>query len=309
VIAQGELTRQREPKRFEQRDLELSLPELFDVKIARSMWEELPPECRRDHFDKSNMPAIYWEAVREVSSGQRGDWTSRSVAFRGLPEPMTWEIGWALHREVQLGRVICGSTFRELAICLRIATTHGSRQARAAVSMMQLSPDEWVREAAFARSADPSLSLGNDDRARRLMTRLLDLLVYRYHQGSWWRLDVWNPLLDQRIPLRPHEPGGHHVINFSRLSAPWLRAGAKLWLSVGLTNGRYSWSTVKSRLDGLKWLQRYLDQTGDQGPSLTTDANDLRGYVLGFAAWSTATVRAAEQAPGNRWERTLDGRS
>ena len=61
---------------------------------------------------------------------------------------MTWEIGWALHREVQLGRVICGSTFRELAICLRIATTHGSRQARAAVSMMQLSPDEWVREAA-----------------------------------------------------------------------------------------------------------------------------------------------------------------
>jgi hypothetical protein len=89
-------------------------------------------------------------------------------------------------------------------------------------------------------------------------------------------------LLDQRIPLRPHEPGGHHVINFSRLSAPWLRAGAKLWLSVGLTNGRYSWSTVKSRLDGLKWLQRYLDQTGDQGPSLTTDATELRGYVLGF---------------------------
>lgn len=282
MTAQVESPGRREPKRLEQRDLALRLPDLFDVQVARGLWDELPAECRSDHFDKANMPASYWQAVREVPSGPGGRWTSRSLSFRGLPEPMTWEIGWALHRQVELGRVIIGGSYRNLASCLRIAVAHGSCQAREAVSLLHLSADEWVREAAFARHADPSLPWVNDEQACHLVERLVDVLVYRYHRGPWWQLDVWNPGLDDRIPMRIHEPNRLHVLNFTRLNAPWLRAGAKLWLSVGLTNGRYTWSTVRSRLDALKWLQRYLTQVGDGGPSLTGDPAALRGFVLGF---------------------------
>lgn len=47
-------------------------------------------------------------------------------------------------------------------------------------------------------------------------------------------------------------------MHFTNLTSLWLREGAKYWLSAGLTTERYSWSTIKSRLDALKWLQRVL---------------------------------------------------
>ncbi|GAA3140435.1 hypothetical protein GCM10020255_016940 [Rhodococcus baikonurensis] len=52
--------------------------------------------------------------------------------------------------------------------------------------------------------------------------------------------------------------------------------------SAGLSAERYSWSTIKSRLDALKWLQRYIDTTADQGPCLTTDPHRLRDFIRGF---------------------------
>ena len=271
-----------ESKRLEQRDLTLPLPDLFDIELARRMWEELPPDCRVDHLDKRNMPATYRHAVRERSSGRGGRWTSQSVSFRDLPEPMTCEIAWGVHRLIELGLIIDGQRFNDMASCLRIAISNGSRRARDAVSLLHMSADHWVREAVFARSRDPDLPRGDDEGAHQIIDTLLDVLIYRYHQGKWWHLDVWNPKLDRRIPLRDHEPRGRNNAYFTRLTSPWLKAGAKLWLSTCLVNGRYSWSTVKTRLDGLKWLQRHIDRVGDQGPSLTTDPAALRGFVLGF---------------------------
>ena len=71
-------------------------------------------------------------------------------------------------------------------------------------------------------------------------------------------------------------------MHFSNLTSVWMREGAKYWLSAGLTTERYTWSTLRSRVDGLKWLQRYIDVTGDEGPSLTTDPHRLRGFIRGF---------------------------
>jgi hypothetical protein len=46
----------------------------------------------------------------------------------------------------------------------------------------------------------------------RILARALDLLVHVYHRGPWWELNVWNSLLDTRIPLREHEPKRHNLI-------------------------------------------------------------------------------------------------
>lgn len=269
-------------KRLALRDPRLPVEQMFDPGIARGLWDSLPEECRRDHFDKRTMPQSYRPAVSEKSAG--GHWTTVALNFRDLPEPMTWELAWLLHREIELGRRIHPIGFNSATRLLRVATSEGGRVARNAQSLMHLSPDEWVRQGQAARLRGADLGRSNDDHALSTLRRLQDVLVYPYHRGEWWRLDVWNPQLDRRVPQRDHEPSGRSIANFSHLHSDWLREAAKWWLSICLETERYSWSTLKTRLDGLKWLQRYLDQVGDAGPCLTTDPDALRPFIRGFLA-------------------------
>lgn len=111
---------------------------------------------------------------------------------------------------------------------------------------------------------------------------LQDRLAHAYHEGEWWRLNVWNPALDRRVPQREHEPNGRKVANFAQLTTEWLREAAKWWLSVQLSTERYVWSSVKSRLDHLKWLQWYIDQAGCAGPYLVASPDALRPWLLGL---------------------------
>ncbi|MEU8136524.1 tyrosine-type recombinase/integrase [Streptodolium elevatio] len=111
-----------------------------------------------------------------------------------------------------------------------------------------------------------------------------DRLAHAYHDGEWWRLNVWNPALDRRIPQREHEPQGRTVANFSQLTTDWFREAAKWWLSVQLSTERYVWSSVKSRLDHLEWFQWYIDQAGCAGPRLVDSPEKLRPWLLGFVA-------------------------
>jgi integrase len=270
-----------EPKRLEGRDLRLPVSEMFDPLRARQLWDSLPEPCRSDHFDKKNMPDIYAPAVAERSVGG-GPWTSVALNFRSLPEPMTWELAWLIHREVELGRIIHPTHFNATTGILRAATGYGGKTARSAESLLHLTPEQWLREAQRAQLRGLQRGTSNDSKALHRLRRLQDILVYPYHQGPWWQLNLWNPQLDPRVPQREHEPMSHHTANFSRLSSDWLREGAKLWLSENLENGRYSWSTIKSRLDALKWLQRHLDTVGDAGPTLTSDPSAFRPFVRGF---------------------------
>ncbi|WP_433237538.1 hypothetical protein ACQPYK_29105 [Streptosporangium sp. CA-135522] len=66
------------------------------------------------------------------------------------------------------------------------------------------------------------------------------------------------------------------------MTADWYREAAKWWLSVRLSTGHYVWSSVKSRLDHLKWFQWYMDQSGCAGPQLVDDPAGLRAWVRGF---------------------------
>ncbi|MEI6362431.1 MAG: tyrosine-type recombinase/integrase [Actinomycetes bacterium] len=287
------------------------MSQMFSVEKARDLWESLPPECRADHFDKRSLPEKYRHAVREVTSGRGADaGTSQALNFRDLPETMTWEIAWLIHREVELGRFIGPHGFNSATRILRLAMEHGSLSVRQAESVLALTPDEWIREMVRVRTAGVDLGKANDEKARGIMRRWHDLLAYAYHEGEWWRLDVWNPSLDARVPQRPHEPSGTYVANFSRLTSLWLREGAKLWLSDALQSQRYSWSTVKSRLDSLQWLQRTLDAQGDEGPVLTSDPHQLRSFALAFMGQLTEHravygARKGEPLKGNPRRRLM----
>lgn len=269
-------------KRLDRRDPRLPVSEMFDADVAATLWESLPEDCRRDHFDKTTMPERYRAAVAETSAG--GPWTTIALSMRGLPEPMTGELAWLLHREIDLGRRVYPLAFNATTRLLRAATSHGGATARAAQSLLQLTPEEWLHQAHGARLRGTQLGRSNDYHALHTIRRLQDVLVYPYHRGNWWQLNVWNPQLDPRVPQRDHEPLGRSSANFSHLTSDWLREAAKWWLSTCLETERYSWSTMKTRLDGLKWLQRYLDEAGDAGPPLVVDPDELRPFVRGFLA-------------------------
>lgn len=278
----------RSPKRNARRDPRLPIADLFDPAVAEQMWQSLPDECRVDHFGKNDVPSLYRGAVRREITGslparaETPRFTTCYLNFRGLPQPMIWELAWLVHREVELGRFIFPSVYNATTRLLRAATTHGSKRGRVAPTLLALSPEEWIREAQIARMNGSDLGPSNDRHALARLREFHDLLVYPYHRGAWSELDVWNPLLDRRIPQRPHEPHGRNIVNFSHLTSEWLREGAKLWLAANLSSGTMTWSTVKTRLNNLKWFQRYIDRYGDHGPLLTAEPQQLRPFIRGF---------------------------
>lgn len=270
------------PHRVDQRDPRLVLADLFDPAIARELWESLPVECRRDHFDKASMPERYRDAVMPATAGG-GKRTTLYLNMRGLPETMTWELAWTVHRHIGLGRTLHPTSFNAATRVLRAAVAHGSRRARTAASLMSLTPDQWVREGHIARLKGTALGPSNDEYAAQAVKRWQDLLTYAYHRGDWWRLDVWNPVLDQRIPLREHEPNGRAIANFTRLHTAWLREAAKWWLSIQLETQQLSWTTVTGRVHYLDWLQQRIDAEGDLGPVLVDEDTELRPYMRRLA--------------------------
>ncbi|MEU2990766.1 tyrosine-type recombinase/integrase [Streptomyces griseoincarnatus] len=272
-----------ERKRQDKRDPRLSVARLFSEEKARRLWESLPEEHRQDHFDSANMPEDYGRAFTKQTIDREKGWYSQAISFRGLPEPMIWELAWCVHQQVAEGYAITTVRFQELRRGLVLAIEHGGPRARSARSLMALSHEEWAREvqrAVMRTDASRNARLGTH--VLNSVKHLQDRLAHAYHDGEWWRLDVWNPGLDRRIPQREHEPWGRSVANFSQLTTDWFRESAKWWLSVQLSTERYVWSSVKSRLDHLKWFQWYIDQVGCSGPQLVESPDRLRPWLRGF---------------------------
>ncbi|MEV3986246.1 site-specific integrase [Nonomuraea sp. NPDC049758] len=282
-LARPELPRARERNRRDKRDPRLSIADLFSEERARQLWESLPEAHRRDHFDSANMPVDYGEAFTRRTINKSRGWVTQSLSLRGLPEPMLWELAWCIHQQVVDGYSVNTLRLGELRRGLVLAVAHGTPAAQAARSLTALTHEEWGREVRGAlmrtnTTANAYLPAWVENGLKHLQDRL----AHAYHGGEWWRLNVWNPALDGRIPQREHEPQGRTVANFSQLTTDWFREAAKWWLSVQLSTERYVWSSVKSRLDHLKWLQWYIDEAGCAGPQLVDSPEKLRPWLLGF---------------------------
>lgn len=223
------------------------------------------------------MPPEYLAAILENRPTYREREKSVALNLRDLPEPMTHELAWCLHRTVELGRTIHALAWNRFTQGLTLAIEDDA----AVTSLLSLSEDEWrrrvIRGVARARTASERTVF---DTAQWLR-KCLDLLAPVYHRGEWWQLDVWNPQLDPRIPLRDHEPDGRRVVNFSNLSTTWLREGVKWWLKISLETGQYTWTSVGTRLDDLRWFQRFISWRGTDGPDIAAEAQ-LRAWFADF---------------------------
>lgn len=275
--------RARERNRRDKRDPRLPIAQLFSEERARQLWESLPEGHRQGHFDAANMPEDYRQAFIVRTIDKSRGWFTQSLSLRGLPEPMQWELAWCVHQQVADGYSINTMRLGELRRGLVLAVEHGGQVARAARSLTALTHEEWGLEVRGAlMRTNPTANRYLPEWVENGLKHLQDRLAHAYHDGEWWRLNVWNPALDRRIPQREHEPQGRSVANFSQLTTAWFREAAQWWLSVQLSTERYVWSSVKSRLDHLKWFQWYIDQEGCVGPQLVGSSEELRPWLRGF---------------------------
>src|SRR5699024_7195690 len=122
-------------------------------------------------------------AVAEVSAG--GPWTTTALNMRGPPESMMWELAWLVHREVELARRFHPISFNAATRVLRAATTGGAI-AQAAQSLLQLTPQEWVRQAHRARLSGTRLGSSNDNPAIQTIQRHKIITAHTDARGHRW---------------------------------------------------------------------------------------------------------------------------
>ncbi|MGF1427039.1 tyrosine-type recombinase/integrase [Kitasatospora sp. LaBMicrA B282] len=271
-------------RRTEKSDPRLGQQGLFSAEINQKLSETLPTEARARYFTRATMPAHWLDAILENQPAYREREKSVALNFADLPDGMAVEFAWAIERQVQLGMRIQAQQTAKLT--RQIALVVADPKYAHVKSLVDLPREEWLRAIRKVRTrrGDP-LAPGQFRHLGQLLGRFLDLLVHVYHQGDWWELNVWNPLLDTRIPLREHEPQRNNLAYFSHLTTSWLQQAAKWWLSRQLERGVYTWSTVQARLHSLVWFQRYLDLTGCDGPQIRDDHHELGQWVQGFRQW------------------------
>ena len=279
----NDATRSR-PRRTAQSDPRLAHRRLFDPEINVQLAAGLPPDARQAYFTRATMPDRWLEAVLENQPSYRAREKSVAIDLRGLPASMHTEFAWSIERQVQLGMRIQAQNTTKLTRQIALVLTDPAH-ARLS-SLTDLPHEDWLRaiRKARIRLGEP-LAANQMTIVGRILARAVDLLVHAYHRGPWWELNVWNPLLDTRIPLRTHEPKRHNLIYFDHLTTPWLREAAKWWLSRQMERGVYTWSTAFTRQVNLCWFQRYLDAVGCDGPHLVDDPRRLGPWVQGFRQW------------------------
>ncbi|MFI6476227.1 tyrosine-type recombinase/integrase [Streptomyces sp. NPDC050516] len=272
-------------RRTTKSDPRLGQLNLFSQEVNERLAHELPPEIRATaRFTRATMPAHWLDAILQNGTSYRQRQKSVALDFQHLPPAMVTEFTWAVERQVHLGMNVNAELTTKLAH--HIGLVLALPQHRSLASLLELPRDQWVhviRKAALRR--------GEPLAARQLnylgsaLGRYLDLLVHVYHQGAWWELNVWNPFLDTRIPLRAHEPRRQNLVYFSHLTTPWLREAAKWWLARQLERDVYTWTTVFTRQYNLVWYQRYLDTAGCDGPHIVDDQRQLGHWIQDFRRW------------------------
>lgn len=257
---------------------------LFSQETNTRLAEQLPPGLQGTYFTRATMPAHWLDAILENQPNYREREKSVALDFRNLPPSMATEFKWSIERQVQLGLSIQAQNTTKLT--RQIALVVADAAHAEVTSLIDLPREEWMRaiRKVRARRGDP-LTVRQMEIIGHVLGRHVDLLVHVYHQGEWWELNVWNPVLDPRIPQRQHEPLGNNVLYFSHLSTLWLREAAKWWLSRQLECGVYTWSTAQSRQHCLVWFQRYLDLTGCDDPHIVDDRRQLGRWIQGFRQW------------------------
>src|SRR5207344_1195604 len=163
----------------------------------------------------------------------------------------------------------------------RLGEVLADRAGQAPASLLGLSGRDWcqhIQHAAHRRTAQlPAATTMNN--IRQLLTRMMRLLVTAMDTGPWWQRDQWNPVEDNRIPLRDHEPMGRYSVRFDRIDTRWLRRGLQWHCKVGLDTGVLTWSTVHRRIVAVGEFDGFLAGRGIEGPWLADHPAGARALM------------------------------
>ena len=247
-----------------------------DPQTAADLWAAVPESMRLSHFDESSVPTEFAGAFCHDGTWRAG------VDLSQLPEPMRQEMVWCVFRIIELGGKIPTPWLSMLVS--RLGEVIAERGGRAPVSLLGLSVQQWcqqIQRVVHHRSGRlPAASTMNN--IRRLLVRMMRLLVIACDTGPWWQRDRWNPMEDNRIPLRDHEPMGRYSVRFDRIGTAWLRRGVQWHCKVGLDTGSLTWSTVHRRVVAVGEFDGFLNGRGIDGPWLVDHAAGIRALMLDF---------------------------
>lgn len=197
---------------------------------------------------------------------------------------MQREVMFAVWRIVQLGgRVPCaplGLLMRELAA----AATRLHADEQPAVSLLDRTPGQWRTElvTTWVRRTDRFPNAWTLRTYAAPLDRICKLLWFAYDESPWWRREIWDPVLDDRIPLRDHEPFGTQAIHWHRIEPAWLRVAALWQVKSLLETGQLAWSTAHGRYHGLMLFGRFVSERGLVSPLLSDDRGQVRPIMLDF---------------------------
>lgn len=288
------------PARRELIDAQLIGRGHFDVEINGQLAADLGPDIANSRsFSPDTLPA-HWRAAVMQTKESYGRGNNRTLLQLGtLPEAISIEILWAIDRLVQAGKCIDADGVRTL--CINLERVLASAQAEELTSLVDLTRPEWERLVRKERlSAGEPIPKTTMQKIGTTLGRMLNVLAYAYHRGEWWEPDLWNPQLDSRIPQRTHEPAGYAVVNFSRITSPWLRGAVKWWLSRNLDDGVYTWGTARNHLHTISWFQRYIDNTdAATGPLLVDDPQQINEWAMSSSGGYTSKRTSRARTRGN----------
>ena len=183
-----------------------------DPRALEDLWVNVPGPMRLSRFAESSVPPEFAGAFC-----QDGTWRA-GVDLSPLPEPMRREVVWCVFRIIELGGKIPTAGLSMLV--RRLGEVIADRAGRAPASLLGLPVPErcqQIQRVVHRRSGRlPAATTMTT--IRRLLTRMMRLLVTASDTGPWWQRDQWNPVEDNRIPLRDHEPMGRYSVRFDRIA-------------------------------------------------------------------------------------------
>ncbi|MFE3645661.1 tyrosine-type recombinase/integrase [Streptomyces sp. NPDC059169] len=204
------------------------------------------------------------------------------LRFFLLPAPMDREMAWCCSRLVELGgRVPVGSLQSLINSLARAVEDHPDLRG----SLMRRTPREWERSlaAAYARHYGRLPGKGWGLNTGTVLRRYYQMLWTAYDQRPWWQREVWDPMLDPRIPLRAHEPLGDHSLYFQSLQPLWLRHGFQWYLKIALETGGLTWTTARARRSGIQVFGDWITGQHPAPPTwLRDDPAEVRAFMLDY---------------------------
>jgi integrase len=248
----------------------------YRADVLDQLWQSMPEEMRIEVLHPDCVPPRFRGAFRLQRNHPAG------IDLSLLPPVMAREIAWCLFRIADGGGLIQVKDMRMLI--RRMSEVVADSSGAAPVSLTDLSFgdwQQWIARAAHRRTGTLPAP-GSARIVRANLQRCYRLLDIAYDARPWWRRDEWDPLLDQRIPRRQHEPLGRQVANFTRITQPWLRQAAQWYCKTSLDTGALTWSTVLQRVHALAIFAGFLTERGVAEPWLDDDPARLRALMLDF---------------------------